>query len=165
MSTMKELRAIAKERGLRGYFKLKKVELVALLEDNPVKVKRCRICSQINTIDNFISKYTGDIIKVCKICCSMGPEAQEERKRNLFSHLWTRADGSKITDPWEVVDDGKLHKCVQCKKEKEVKCFNLSGGKLNPRLTKKCHICLKENLMKRDDESNFPWSSSFCYPY
>jgi len=30
--TIRELRAIAKERGLRGYYKLKKAELVNLLE-------------------------------------------------------------------------------------------------------------------------------------
>ena len=37
--TIRELRAIAKERGLRGYYKLLKAELVALLE-TPVRPPR-----------------------------------------------------------------------------------------------------------------------------
>ena len=37
--TIKELRAIAKERGLRGYFKLRKAELVTLLE-TPIRPPR-----------------------------------------------------------------------------------------------------------------------------
>jgi len=37
--TIKELRAIAKERGLRGYYKLKKAELVSLLE-TPIRPPR-----------------------------------------------------------------------------------------------------------------------------
>ena len=38
--TIRELRAIAKERGLRGYFKLRKAELVSLLEETPVRPPR-----------------------------------------------------------------------------------------------------------------------------
>ena len=38
--TMKELRAIAKERGLRGYYKLRKAELVNLLERPPERPPR-----------------------------------------------------------------------------------------------------------------------------
>ena len=37
--TIRELRALAKERGLRGYYQLKKADLVALLEA-PVKPPR-----------------------------------------------------------------------------------------------------------------------------
>ena len=33
--TVKELRALAKERGLKGYYKLRKAELVGLLDDTP----------------------------------------------------------------------------------------------------------------------------------
>ena len=37
--TIRELRAIAKERGLRGYYKLRKAELVSLL-DTPIRPPR-----------------------------------------------------------------------------------------------------------------------------
>ena len=81
--------------------------------------KRCTICSQICDMENFVSRYTGDIIRVCKECCLIGTEGQTERKKMLYAHLWITSDGSKITDPWEVVDAGKTHKCSSCKKVKE----------------------------------------------
>ena len=45
--TIRELRAIAKERGLRGYFKLRKAELVSLLEETPVRPPR-RLGQRVN---------------------------------------------------------------------------------------------------------------------
>ena len=82
-------------------------------------------------------------MRVCKECCLLGTEGQTERKKMLYAHLWIRSDSSKITDSWEVVDDGKIHKCSSCKKVKEVKEFNLSGDEYNSRLTKSCSICLE----------------------
>jgi len=38
--SIRELRIIAKERGLRGYYKLKKAELVDLLESSPQRPPR-----------------------------------------------------------------------------------------------------------------------------
>ena len=38
--TVNELRALAKERGLRGYYKLKKADLISLLEDRPKRPVR-----------------------------------------------------------------------------------------------------------------------------
>ena len=38
--TIRELRAIAKERGLRGYYKLRKAELVASLNETPIRPPR-----------------------------------------------------------------------------------------------------------------------------
>ena len=58
-----------------------------------------------------------------------------------YQHLCIREDGSKITDPWEVVDDHKRHTCDKCRKEKSVKEFVIYGSKYNPELSKVCKIC------------------------
>ena len=58
-----------------------------------------------------------------------------------YQHLWIREDGSKITDPWEIVDDHKDHACGKCRKEKSVKEFVIYGSKYNPKLSKVCRVC------------------------
>ena len=55
--------------------------------------------------------------------------------------MWIREDGSKITGPWEIVDDHKRHTCDKCRKEKSVKEFGIYGSKYNPKLSKICKIC------------------------
>ena len=110
--------------------------------------KRCNICCQVYDIENFISKYTGNIIRVCTEYCLLGSEGQKALKGTICAHLRTRCDGSKITDPWEVVDDGKPKKCTSCKKLKAVKDFNLSCGKYSPRLTKLCSVCLNKKATR-----------------
>ena len=105
--------------------------------------RRCSTCSQVYPLEKFVSKWTGKLTNWCAYCQALNPEDQEKRKKALFAHLWIRSDGSEITDPWEVVDDGQKHKCRICKRLKDVKEFNLGGGKLNPRLTKGCSQCLE----------------------
>ena len=108
-----------------------------------VDEKRCVICSQVYKIEKFKSLVTNEMTRVCRYCQCLGSEGQKERIKSLFAHLWVRSDGTEITDPWEVVEDGQKHKCRLCKEFKEVKEFNLSGGKHNPRITKACTLCLK----------------------
>ena len=48
---------------------------------------------------------------------------------STYKHLWIRKDGSKITDPWEIVDDHKDHTCDKCRKEKSVKEFVVHSSK------------------------------------
>ena len=116
--------------------------------------KRCVICSQVYVLSQFVSKYSGDVMKLCIHCAALGTDGQEKRKKELFAHLWKRSDGSMITDPWEVVDDGEKHVCRKCKKLKAVKEFNLNGGKYNPRLTKACSECLRAQKKSRDEKEH-----------
>ena len=66
------------------------------------------------------------------------------KKEGLGVNISTLVDpgnGSKITDPWEVVDDHKRHTCDKCRKEKSVKEFVIYCSKYNPKLSKVCRIC------------------------
>ena len=58
-----------------------------------------------------------------------------------YQHLWIREDGSKITEPLEIVDDHKHYACDKCGNEKSVKEFVIYGSKYNPKLFKVCKIC------------------------
>ena len=51
-----------------------------------------------------------------------------------------REDGSKISDPWETVDDHKHNACDKCRKEKSVKEFVVYGSRYKPKLSKVCKI-------------------------
>ena len=42
---------------------------------------------------------------------------KKEGPELTYQHLWTREDGSKITDPWEIVDDHKDHTCDNVEKK------------------------------------------------
>ena len=64
--------------------------------------------------------------------------------------LWIRKDGSKITDPWEIVDDHKLHNCAKGRKEKVVWKFLIYGSKFNLKLSKTCKIHID---YRKEDES------------
>ena len=69
----------------------------------------------------------------------------------LQGKLDTESDRSMMADPWEVVDDGGKHVCKKNKKL-NVKEFNLSGGKHNPRLTKTCSECLEADQKSRKEK-------------
>ena len=58
---------------------------------------------------------------MAKSCRECNFKKYEEKWRVLeltYQYLWTREDGSKITDPWEIVGDHKDHTCDKCRKEK-----------------------------------------------
>ena len=60
-------------------------------------------------------------VRLAKSCRECNLKKYQEKKRALeleYQHLWIREDGSKITDPWEIVDDHKNHTCDVCRKEK-----------------------------------------------
>ena len=83
-------------------------------------------------------------MRLAKLCRECNSKKSEEKGRALeleYQHLWIREDGSKITDPWEIVDDHKDHTCDICRKEKSVKEFVIYGSKYNPKLTKACRVC------------------------
>ena len=63
-------------------------------------------------------------------------------------HLCIRKDGSQITDPWEIVDDHKLHNCAKCRKEKVVWEIVIYDSKYNPKLSKTCKICIDHHRKK-----------------
>ena len=65
--------------------------------------------------------------------------------------LWIRKDGSKITDPWEIADDHKLHNCAKCRKEKVVWEFVIYGSRYNPKLSKTSKVCI--DYHRKEDES------------
>ena len=70
---------------------------------------------------------------------------------STYQHLWIREDGSKIADPWEIVDDRKRHTCDKCRKQNSVKEFVIYDSKYNPKLSKVCKIC---NDYRRKENKN-----------
>ena len=98
-------------------------------------------------------------VQLAKSCRKCNSKKYEEKKRALestYQHLWIREDGSKITDPWEIVDDHKRHTYDECRKEKSMKEFAIYGSKYNPKLSKACKICndyrRKENERRKRGE-------------
>ena len=81
------------------------------------------------------------LAKSCRDCNSTKSEEKSNVLESTYQHLWIRKDGSKITDPWEVVDDHKHYTCNKCGKVKSVKKFVIYGSKYNPDLSKVCKIC------------------------
>ena len=107
--------------------------------------QKCSIC-KITKIDADFSllKRKGNevLAKSCKEC-NFEKSSEQKRARELkYQHLWTREDGSKITDPWEVVDDHKIHTCKACNIDKSVQEFVIFGSKYNPKLSMTCKTCL-----------------------
>ena len=67
-----------------------------------------------------------------KSCRKYNSKKYEEKKKVLelgHEYLSIRRDGSKITDPWEIVDDRKHHAFDKRGKEKSVKGFVIYGSK------------------------------------
>ena len=68
-----------------------------------------------------------------------------DKKRKVlestYQYLWIREDGSKITDPWEVIDDQRRHICDKGEKKKSEKEFVIYDSKYNPKLSKVCKRC------------------------
>ena len=58
-------------------------------------------------------------VSLAKPCRECNLQKYEEKRRALestYQRLWTRENGSKITEPWEIVDDHKDHTCDKCRK-------------------------------------------------
>ena len=64
------------------------------------------------------------MLQECTICKVIKNESEFTW---LNQHLGIGEDGSKITDPWDIVDDHKHHTYDKCRKEKAVKEFVIYG--------------------------------------
>ena len=60
-------------------------------------------------------------MRLGKSCSGSNSKKYEEKKKALelaYQHLWVREDGSKIADPWDIVDDHKDHTCEKMQERK-----------------------------------------------
>ena len=92
----------------------------------------CTICKVIKEESEFNQIKRNDEVRLAKLCRECNSKKYEEKKKALeleYQHLWIREDGSKITDPWEIVDNHKNHTCDVCRKEKLVKEFVIYSSK------------------------------------
>ena len=141
-------------------------------------MQECRICKHTLPLEQFnkirIKNYTWDEklkrnvaervpSKNCIECGKIQTEKSRIYAKNKmtakYKHIWTREDGSTITDPYEIVDDKKLHICSLSKLSCPVREFNITG-KYNPKLTKTCTYCSeasKQGLVLP------PWAHARCY--
>ena len=94
----------------------------------------CTMCkvlkdeSEVNQIKRNNEK------RLAKSCREWNSKKYEEKKKTLEFEY--QEDGSKITDPWEIVYDHKDDTCDICRKEKSVKEFVIYGSKYNSKLPK-----------------------------
>ena len=81
----------------------------------------CTICKVLKDESEFNQIKRNKEGRLAKSCRECNLKKYQEKKRALeleYQHLWIREDGSKITDPWEIVDDHKDHTCDVYRKEK-----------------------------------------------
>ena len=103
----------------------------------------CTISKVLNYESEFNQIKRNNEVRLAKSCRECNLKKSNKKRRALestYQHLWTRTDGSKITDPWEIVDD-KDHTCDKCRREQSMKEFVIDGSKYNPKLFKTCRIC------------------------
>ena len=101
----------------------------------------CIICKVLKDESEFNQIKRNNEMRLAKSCRECNSKKSEEKRSSLelaYQHLWIREDGSKITDPWEIVDDHEAHNCDKCRKEKSVREFVICGSKYNPKLSKVC---------------------------
>ena len=104
----------------------------------------CTMCKVLKDESEFNQIKRNNGVRPAKSCRECNSKKSEEKRKALeltYQHLWIGEDGSKITDPLEVVDDHKRHTCNKCKKEKSVKEFVIYGSKYKPKLSKVCKRC------------------------
>ena len=96
----------------------------------------CTISKVLKGESEFNQIKRNNEMRLAKSCRECSLKKYEEKKKALeleYQHLWIREDGSKITDPWEIVDDHKDHTCDVCTKEQSMKEFVIYGSKYNPK--------------------------------
>ena len=92
----------------------------------------CTMCKILKDESEFNQIKRKSEVRLAKSCRECNLKKSEEKRRALestYQQLWIREDGSKITDPQEIVDDHKDHTCDKCRKEKLVKEFVIYGPK------------------------------------
>ena len=134
-----------------------------------VKSKQCDSCRKELSIEMFnkrkrkvprwdfdTKKYIHEMIPThnCINCSKIiNEEKYHKIQRQKYKHLWIREDGSTITDPYEIVDDKRLHLCRICMDMKPVAEYKVVG-KYNPRLIKTCNVCLEAQKVEREQRKN-----------
>ena len=116
--------------------------------------QECNICKVIKDESEFSWLNRNKGVQGSKSCRECNSKKYEEKTRALestYQHLWIREDGSKIADPWEIVDDRKRHTCDKCRKQNSVKEFVIYDSKYNSKLSKVCKIC---NDYRRKENKN-----------
>ena len=104
----------------------------------------CTICKVLKGKSVFNQIKRNNEVRLAKSCRECNSKKLQEKRRVLnleYQHLWIREDGSKITNPWGILDDHKDHTCNVCRKEKSVREFVIYGSKYNPKLSKACRVC------------------------
>ena len=124
----------------------------------------CTMCKVLKDESEFNQIKRNNEVRLAKSCRECNSKICEEKKKALelaYQHLWIREDVSKITDPWEIVDDHKDHTCDKCRKGKSVREFVIYGSKYNPKLSKECRVCNGyrrfENKRRRGAEYKEEW--------
>ena len=118
----------------------------------PQKRAICKIIkdeSAFNQLKRNIYKNIG----LTKSSIDYELEMHQNKKKTLklrYRNLQMRKDHSKITDPYEVVDDHNCLNCIECRKEKSVKEFVTYGSKCNPKLSKICKNC--DDYLRKEHE-------------
>ena len=92
------------------------------------------------------------LTKSCKDCSLKKYENEKKGLKLTHQHFWIRKDGSKITDPWEIVYDHKRYNCTKYRKEKTVKESVIYGSKYNPKSCKVCKICNDYRRGEKDEK-------------
>ena len=100
----------------------------------------CKVLKDESEFNQIKRKYKVRLAKSFRDCSFKKSEEKRRALESTNQHLWIREDGSKITDPWERVDED--HTCDKYRKEKSVKEFVIYGSKYNPKLSKVCcRVC------------------------
>ena len=110
---------------------------------------KCVICKDFKDEVHFLYEQNGKEVlgKSCKECNKNKSDVKKNVLKLKYKHIWERKDGTMITDPWEIVDDHKIHTCKTCYLDKSVREFVICGSKYNPKLSINCKDCLD---IKRD---------------
>ena len=72
----------------------------------------CTMCKSLKDESEFNQIKRNNEMRLAKSrreCNSKKWTKKRKALESTYQHLWIREDGSKITDPWEVVDDHKRH--------------------------------------------------------
>ena len=157
--TVKQLKALAKEQGIplpeinpnearKAQDKASDSQSVRNMFDKLILSQKCTVCKQTKPAGDFNTiKRNGDtrLAKSCILCNLIKTKEKKERHEKEFAHLWIREDKSKITDPYEIVDDNVPRRCNLCHAWKPPREFSIFGISLHPKLTRGCTSCLELN--------------------
>ena len=119
---------------------------------------KCTICHNLLSENHFtIRKRNGENVraKSCKACNLEKCEAAKEKRFLDSKYLWTRSDGSEITDPWEIMRNNNpdIIECIYCQELKKRESFMIIGSKYKPKLSKDVLVAQRETDMELKGEN------------